>query len=72
MNLSKRDIINILYRMRKDEFTTFGDTTVFCTGNNMVVMIDGVEMEYEYYGDATRSIMSKQHEQPVYGYVREL
>ena len=72
MTLSRQDILNILYRMRKDEFTSFAATTVYCTGNTIIVAINGKEVEYEYYGDATRSIMAKQHEPAIYGYAREM
>lgn len=70
--MNRQQITNALYRLRKDQFTAICGNIVYCTGNTIIVTINGMEMEYEYCGDATRSIMSKQHEPPIYGYAREM
>jgi len=60
-----------MYRLGKNEFTEIGGNPVFSTGNTIVVAIDGVEVEYEYVGDAARSVMAKEHQIPIFGYARE-
>ncbi len=44
--MNRQQVLNALYRMRKDEFTTIGGHLVYCTGNNIALNIDGMEIEY--------------------------
>lgn len=70
--MNQQQVLDALYRMRKDDFTAIGGHPVYCTGNTIALTIDGVEIEYEYYGDAARSIMAMEHTAPIYGYAREM
>ncbi len=70
--MKRQGVLDRLYAMRKGDFTVIGDSLVFCTEKYaMIVTIAGIEVEYEYFGDATRAIMSGEHTKPVYGYARK-